>query len=194
MRYAILFVTLAAVGCGGATYTPTLDYLVDPALHVQKAPNKTDISLGLRPLESANPGLKSMSYTEDGVTLQQYPNAQWADAPRDVVMRALSDALSMTGHFHDVGNAADMATPDWTLTGTLRKYYEDRSGKSPQAVCEISLDVRADNGAKPVYSAILKNTVPMEGDTPAEFAKAMEKAVADVAQQAAQALAAKQAP
>lgn len=191
MRYAILLITLAAVGCGGATYTPTLTYLVDPVLDIQKAPAQSDVSLGLRPLESANPSLKNMSYADDGVTLQQYPNAQWADAPRDVVTRALIDALSMTQRFQDVGNAADMARPDWTLTGTLRKYYEDRSSGSPQAVCEISMDVRADNGAKPVYSAILKSTVPMDGDTPADLAKAMEKAVADLAQRTAKALAAK---
>ena len=83
---------------------------------------------------------------QEGARLGVYPNEEWAEQPGDMVTRAVSDAIMATGRFQDVGNAADMARPDLILTGELRKFHEERSDTSLQAVISLHLELREARG------------------------------------------------
>jgi ABC-type uncharacterized transport system auxiliary subunit len=185
MISALIF---AAVGCATKTYTPILQYMVNPAIEVDSAAI-TDRSLGVRPLESSRPSQRRMAYTSDGHTLHHYPSAEWADVPRDVVTQAIVDALVAGGRFADVGSATDMRRPDYILTGQLRAFHEDRSSGTPQAICSVRIEVRESGTGEALWANTLTARAALASSTPADLAAAMDDTVAEIVETAATALA-----
>jgi len=162
-------------------------FLLAPKLEIAPA-TPTPHTLGVRPLVSARPYTLNMLYAgEDGALLPR-ADVFWAEEPSATVSRALRDGLAQSGRFADVGDAADLSRPEYTLTGELRKFHEDRGRAAPVAVVEVRLELRQPRAAQQVWSATLQASAPLAGASAADLARAMEKATADVVAQVSAAI------
>ncbi len=174
----VLGLAVATAGCLGArSYTPTMDYVVEPAVDVSVA-DATTKTLGVRPLTPARPYTKpAMHYREEGQVLGRYDYDEWAELPGVVVTRALMSALVATGRFADVGPAIDVAAPDLILTGQLLRFDEVRTSAPAVALCEIRIEVRNTKDRSVVWADTVSASAPLEEEGPSALAKAMSKAV-----------------
>ncbi len=169
--------------------TPTRRYTIEPVIEVTRS-EATDRTLGIRPLEAARPYREAMVYLDQGRELGRRIREEWAERPEEVLTRAITDALAATGCFADAGNAAHMARPDYLLTGEVREFRENRTTTPWQGEIEVRLELREARGVKLVWAATLRATAPMEDESASGAARALARAVADVAAEAAQAMAA----
>jgi len=180
---------LLLAGCLTAgPITATHYYAIDPQLSVAQA-QPLDKTLGVRPFTVARPYGLAMAFLDTGHRIGYREHLEWAEKPEDMLTRAVTDAIIATGRFSDVGNAAEMARPDFMLTGHLRKFHENRTVAPAQAAIEIRLELREARGAKALWAATLTSEVPLEDDRAATLAAAMSEAAAQIAQHAATAIA-----
>ncbi len=192
---AILGVTALMLlsGClGPRQAAPVQRYAFTPEIVAPTVP-ETDYTLGLRPLVPALPYRLRMVYLEEQRRLGSLPLAEWAEQPAEAVTRALTDALAASGRFQDVGDAANMNRPDYILTGELRKFHENRTQEPWTAEIEVRLELRDATGTANPWSATLLETAAVDGADGAEaadFAAAMNKAIARLAGRTAKAIAA----
>ncbi|MDQ1257452.1 MAG: cholesterol transport system auxiliary component [Candidatus Hydrogenedentes bacterium] len=186
MRYGVLglMALLALGGCARVAYLPTARYILEPAPEVALV-QCSNLALGIRPLVPEQPYNQRVLYRADAYQVDYYANAQWAEMPRDVVTRAVTDALIATERFKDVGNAADMRMPDMVLTGQLRAFDENRTTDPWTAECEVRLELRKGLNRDSAWAATMKVSEPMDTNDLPGLAAAMSRAVARVAQQAA---------
>ncbi len=181
---------LVLAGCMTPRYIPTTWYAVDPVLNVEAAAPGSQ-SLAIRFLEAGRPYNEKMVFRQ-GVELVRYPSSEWADLPNRVATRALTEAVTRTGRFTDVGDAVDMPAPDLVLTGDLLRFEEVRTDDGVKAVCEIRIDVRSrTEAATAVYSGAMGCEAPLAGDGPAALAEAMGSALGEVVSKLANDLASK---
>ncbi len=191
-RSATVMLALAAAvvtGCAAPRYTPTLYYAVEPVIEVPQV-ETTGESLGMRPIQVDRPYRQRMMFRERGHVLHGYPNAEWAKSPNEAAARALLDALTETGRFDDVGNAADMPRPDYVLLGTLRKFEEDRTLEEVAAVVEGRLELRRGGDRSAVWTGVIRASHPLEEQGPNAYAEAMSVALGQWASEAAERIAA----
>ena len=149
-----------------------------------------NLSLGVRPLFSARPYGPPMVYLDANQQLGFRIRDEWAEPPASSVTRALTDALTATCRFVDVGNAADMARPDLILTGELRKFHENRTTSPSTADIEVRIELRFSRNPGAVWAETLEESIPLASDDAAGFAAAMNEAVGRLAVRAAEAIAA----
>lgn len=192
LKAATVLGIVAAAGCFGVrTYTPTMDYVVEPAVDVPAA-DSTPRTLGVRPLTPARPYTKTtMHYREEGQVLGQYEYDRWAELPGVVVTRTLMAALVATGRFADVGPAVDVAAPDLILTGQLLRFDEVRISNPIVALCEIRIEVRDTKDRNVIWADTVSASTPLKGEGPSALAEAMSKAVGRAISQAVTEIAAR---
>lgn len=185
---ALMLVTLVGAGCLTHSYQPMLRYTIDPVIEVSKA-EPTARTLGIRTIEADRPYTQKIRFRDPGHVLGQYSLREWAQSPRDVVTRAISDAIVATGRFKDVGDAAYLAQPDLILTGELRKFDEVRTTEPWTAECEVRLELRQSLGPNALWAATLSAQEPLKKKDLSSLAAAMSKAVARIAVEAAEEIA-----
>ena len=172
------------------TLTPNTD--VDPGTPAGK-------SLGIRPLVGAKPYRAEVAYTAEPNRLSYFQRAEWAELAPTVVNRALRDGIAGLGRFTDVGDAADMARPDYVLTGELRRFEADYTAESPRAVVEVSINIRETAGSGTLWEGLVSADAPLFEAQPGvkephsdamlvDVAKAMSAAITDLVQQVCAAL------
>jgi len=183
MRYAFLLAALLAAGCTTPSFTRPARYYLDIRPDAISAEPAGKV-LGIRTLQSARPYEQRVVYRMPDFTLGGDESVQWAELPRAAVTRALSDALAASGRFKDVGNAADIVLPDWTLTGEVRKFDENRAVEPWTADCEVRIELRDAQSGEPLWAGTLAASVPLERNEHAALPAAMSKAVATVVTQA----------
>jgi len=183
-----LAVTLT-MGCAAPRFTPTLYYSVEPVIEVSQV-ETTGESLGMRPIQVDRPYRQRMMFRERGHVLHGYPNAEWAKTPNEAATRALLDALTETGRFDDVGNAADMPRPDYVLLGNLRKFEEDRTLEEVAAVVEGRVELRRGGDRSAVWTGVIRASHPLAEPGPHAYAEAMSVALGQWASEAAERIAA----
>ena len=154
---------LAAVlpSCATRSYVATTRYVIEPVVDVAPSP-ATNLRLGIRAIEPAEPYKQKIKYRTEGLVLGEYANAEWAENARDVVTRALQDAIHKSNVFADVGDALDMGRPDLVLTGKLRRFEEDRTQEPAVVVCVVRLDVRKPVSGERVWGATVAVEEPVE--------------------------------
>jgi ABC-type uncharacterized transport system auxiliary subunit len=130
-------------------------------------------------------------YRDADSELGQYENVEWAELPRDAVVRALLDAVIATGRFADAGLATNMTQPNLILTGQLRKFDLDRTSKPWKAICEVRLELRETFGTALLYGETLTATQPLAENEIAALPPAMSAAVSQVIRKAATEIASK---
>ena len=189
MRPGILVLALLLTACATPRYTPPAKFRLDVAPTIAQA-QPGERTLGVRVLSAALPYKQKIVYRKSAYELATYENAEWAELPRDMVSRALTDALTATGRFKDVGDAADMALPELTLTGELRIFDEVRTTEPWTAVCEMRLEVRASEKPVAIWAATLRSSQPLEKNEVSALPAAMSRAVAEIASKAAEQIAA----
>jgi len=189
MRHGMIAAVLVAAGCvTSPTYTSPALYVLAPEVRVD-ALEPTEHTLGIRPLQAARPYKEAIVYRAPGHVLGQYESALWAELPSDVVTRALADALRATGLFRDVGNAADMNSPDLVLTGELRRLDEVQTTDPWTAHCELRLELREARGPGAVWADTLEAAEPLATNDVSALAEAMNRAVGRVLNEATGAIA-----
>ena len=193
MRRISVIALLIAAGCATPTYQPVTSFAVEPQIDVPQATPTVD-TLGVRPLEYGRPYRQPIAYRDKGFVLGAYDKFEWAELPRDIVTRTLIDAISATHAFQDVGLAALMARPNLLLTGQLRKFDLDKTADPWKANVEVSLSLRPALESNVVWSGVLTATAPLAKNDIAALPEAMSQAVANIATQAATAIAQAQLP
>ncbi|HUW62632.1 MAG TPA: ABC-type transport auxiliary lipoprotein family protein [Candidatus Bathyarchaeia archaeon] len=191
-RISIIALLIAA-GCATPAYQPVTSFAVEPEINVPAA-TPTNLTLGVRPLEYGRPYRQPVAYRDKGLVLGAYEKYEWAELPRDIVTRALIDAITATRAFQDAGLAALMARPNLLLTGQLRKFDLDRTGNTWNANVELSLSLRPALEPEAVWSDTLAASVPLAKNDVAALPEAMSQAVANIATQAATAIAGAKLP
>jgi ABC-type uncharacterized transport system auxiliary subunit len=193
-RWALL-VMVFVVGCDPlaprTNVVNTRYYSIAPMISVNTYPT-LPLALGVRQLDYARVYKERIVYRESPHEVKIYEHDEWTELPRDAVTRAVQDALAQTQRFRDVGDALDMRTPDLTLTGELRAFEEVRTEDPPYAYVEIRLSLRRTLGLRDhraLWSDVLSASVPLARDEVAGVAEAMSQAVAQVAADAATAMA-----
>jgi ABC-type uncharacterized transport system auxiliary subunit len=196
MKRWLMVVLVVAAGCDPLSprtdVVKTRYYSISPTVEVQTG-TSTAASIGLRPLEYARVYKQPIVYREATHEVKLYEYDEWTELPRDIVTRAIQDALTKTQRFADVGDAIVMRAPDYTLTGELRAFEEVRNDGNPRARVEVRLSLRQSlhgDGNSAVWSDILSAEVPLPQDNVAGVAEAMSEAVAQIAEAAATAIAA----
>lgn len=183
---------LAAVLCAGcltpSTLPPLRLHTLDPVLQVAEFP-ASGKTLGVRPMKAARPYESAMAVLNEQQLIQYRGLDTWAESPGEYVTRAITDALNRTRRFGDVGNAADMARPDLILTGEIRKFHENRGVSPSVAELEVRLDLREARSQGSVWGELITKRVPLDSDTPAAFAQAMEQTIALLAVESAESIA-----
>lgn len=202
MRNATLFTLLLFLpvtllpGClSPRTVLMESRYVVQPTVDVASVPTGED-SLGIRPLQVAQPYGVQLAYVDEDHRFGYRPNAEWTEAPGDILTRSLTDAFAACGRFTDVGNAADMRIPSLILTGEIRKFHEDRTQSPPVAVCEVRLELRNARVPGLVWAETLRADVPLADgkDSGAALAEAMSASVRQVLEAAVAAVVTATAP
>ena len=153
-----------------------------------------DLSLGVRPLFSARPYGLPMAYLDANQQLGFRIRDEWAEPPASSVTRALTDALTATNRFIDVGNASDMARPDLMLTGELRKFHENRTVSPSTADLEVRIELRFSRSPGAVWAETLEESIPLASDDASGFAAAMNDAIGRLVVRAANAIASVEPP
>jgi ABC-type uncharacterized transport system auxiliary subunit len=171
-----------------ATLQQQQQFLLNPQFEVPAASAVANVAVGVRPVVAARPYALSMLRTDADGALVPYTGATWAEPPADSLTRALRDALAHSGRFADVGDAAEMARPDYILTGALRRFDEDRASGAPQALIEARFELREARGPKHIWAETLTARAPITEEKPAAHAAAMEAALADLVTRAATAV------
>lgn len=182
---ALMACVLLCAGClSPKKLNPTLYYTLEPALDIPAA-GPTGLTLGVRPFSVARPYGSGMAYLDGAHRMGYRVMEEWAEMPREAVTRAVMDAVSATGRFADVGNAAEMALPDYMLTGEVRKFHEDRSKNPAAAVLEARFELRRPRVKDGVWGRTISVEKTLQNDSGAALAAAMSEAIADLARQLA---------
>lgn len=179
MRYGTILLALLLAGCMTPKYAKTTRYYLDIRPSAVTA-NANAKSLGIRPLLSARPYEQKVVYRLPDFTLGSDAAFEWAELPRAAVTRSIADALAASGRFKDVGNAADMALPDWTLTGEVRRFDEDRTHDVWSADCELRLELRDTQSGEAVWAGTLSASVALDRNEHAALPLAMSQSIATV--------------
>lgn len=184
MRYVLPCCLLLAAACATGTVAPLTRFVIDPSITVPRA-EASERTLAIRELEAGAPYRQPIVYRTEGHILNAYGLDEWSEPPDDMVTQAIKDAIVDSNRFADVGRPLDMVRPDLILTGTLRRFEEDRTVTPREAVVEVRLELRESLGKKNLWSATLTEREPFEGDTRSALAAAMSRAVSRIAEQAA---------
>lgn len=200
LRGVHVLIVMASAVWGTGCLTPGAvqiqpQYLVAPEPQVARVAPSV-VTLGVRPISAARPcqTLQMAWHRPDEARIAYHAEGQWAEMPAATVTRAIMDALSATGRFADVGNAAELTRPDWLLTGELRRFYELRTGEARMAEIELRLELRTARDKALLWAETLRAEAPMPTATPQSLADAMQTALASLAQKAAAAIASLPAP
>ena len=185
MRFLTVALSLLVIGCGASNYIPTSYYAVDPPINVEHAPT-IDAALGLRPLQAPRTYAKGIVAREANLEVVYLPHATWTDRPQDVLTRALTDALTSSSRFKDVGNASDMFAPDYILTGELRRFDILRNETPWAVICEARLELRHGQERDAVWQDTIQVRKTVEDAGIPAAAHAMSKAVGELASRVAQ--------
>lgn len=186
---AVAVMAVALSGCLSAgDVVLNRQFLVVPEITAAPA-QATPNTLGVRPLTAARPYTLTMLYADADGALLPYSDVFWAELPAETVTRALRDALAATGRFADVGDAAEMSRPRFLLTGELRSFHEDRSGTPHVARIEVRLELREARADGQVWSGTTTASAALDGEGASAYAKAITKALEDLAMNAANAIA-----
>jgi ABC-type uncharacterized transport system auxiliary subunit len=175
-------------GCATTQYTPTTRYRLDPVVDI-KAGTPGEGSLGIRALIAARPYKQAIVSQDAGYVLSYSSHEEWSELPSATITRTLTDALAATKRFKDVGDAVNLAAPDYILTGELRKFDLDRAESAWSAVCEVRLELRKGMTREPVWAETLTASEPLPKNEVTALPAAMSRAVGKVVTQAATAIA-----
>ena len=181
--FACSIIVLAA-GCAATRYTPVLQYSLTPVVQVRPA-EKTDRELAVRPLDAARPYRANIVVFHKPNVIESVDGKSWAEWPRDVVTRALYDAVTASGRFKDVGMAADLQLPDLMLTGEVRAFDLIAHEEPWIAVCEARLEVREVGTGKLRWAKTIRKQAPLAANDEAQLPYAMGEAVSQVVNEAA---------
>lgn len=173
---------LAPICLAGCLTTPTVEplryYTLTPELpSVSGVP--ADATLGIRPIVGARPYRVEMAYTASENQIAYFRRGEWAESPAVMLNRTLTDAIEATGIFRDVGDAANMARPDYILTGELRRFEADYTADTPQATVEASFAIRKAAGQEALWNGVLRASAPLS-HTVAAGKSANDDVLADV--------------
>jgi ABC-type uncharacterized transport system auxiliary subunit len=186
---AFLILTILLAGClTPAAIEPTRYYTVSPA-PVEPGDAASSKSLGIRPLIAAKPYKLEIAYRAETNRLAYFPQAEWAELPATMVIRAIADSIARNRLFADVGEATAMARPDFVFTGELRRFEADYTGDTPEFVLAISASIRATGSGEGLWQEQIEVRVPLndteeEGitsDTLTDIARAASEAVGQLA-------------
>jgi ABC-type uncharacterized transport system auxiliary subunit len=170
-------------GClGRGDFTPIRYYSVD-SLPVSVAPaaRSWPIPLGVRPFTAATRYRDRILYRLSAVEVGFYQYDRWVEPPEEMVTRVLIAALSTSGLFRQVVPVDVVQLPAWLLSGELIRFDEVRDAGGSRAECWVRVEVQQAHDERLLWTDVLKATEPLAAETPEALARAMSRAVQQVA-------------
>jgi ABC-type uncharacterized transport system auxiliary subunit len=116
--------------------------------------------------------------------------SQWAERPRDTVVRALMDGLVASERFADVGYASAMSVPNYVLTGELRRFDLDRTEEAWRAVCQVRIEVRGLRGERLLWADTVTESEALVTNDMSALPSAMAVAVTRLVERSVESIAA----
>ncbi|GMW02912.1 MAG: hypothetical protein AMXMBFR84_40480 [Candidatus Hydrogenedentota bacterium] len=182
-----LFITIAvavlSTGCLTRSYVPTARYALAPQPTVEPGVS-TGQSLAVRLLIAAQPYNQPIVYRTSDFEVGTFPYAEWAEPPREVVTRALMDALTASGRFSDVGYSLDQTRPNLILSGEVRRFDILRDEEPWKALCEVRLELRKAIEKELIWQDTLVATKDLTGNDVADAPAAMSSAISEIVNKA----------
>jgi len=145
--------------------------------------------LGVHTLAAASRYRERILWRQGTADANYHEYRRWVEPPAEMVTTALRRALEAARVAETVVDERLVRRPDFLLDGRLARFDELHGRDAWAAVCEIEIVLKqADNGSV-LAATRLTATHAAEARTTDAFVQAMNAAVADVAAQAAKAVA-----
>jgi ABC-type uncharacterized transport system auxiliary subunit len=190
----LLLGLLVTAGCLRTSPGLVVRYTLDPqpsgnpTVLADPAPTAPDV-LAVQTLGTAVPYRRHWVLRQNRFTLVQAPGHEWAEAPGEMVGRALIAELAAAGGFRNVGRAAERVQADWVVGGEITRFCLDQTQTPWQAVCELRLELRQTATAGGHWSGTLAAQAPLSENRLQAFPEAMNQAVVELLRQAVTVLA-----
>jgi len=186
---AILPLALAGCALWPRPLAPVHYYAIEPAATARPAPKPAQGVLAVHTLASASRYRERILWRQGTAAANYHEYRRWVEPPAEMVTTALRRALEAARVAETVVDERLVRRPDFLLDGRLARFDELHGRDAWAAVCEIEIVLKqADNGSV-LAATRLAATHAAEARTTDAFVQAMNAAVADVAAQAAKAVA-----
>ena len=126
---------------------------------------------------------RAMAYTDDGQKLNQYSYNYWLQQPGRILQNVLADYFRSTNAAPLVVTTNARITPDYLLTGEIRRFEHQKSPSN--AVIEVIFTLTRTRDGKILLLEKL-NAEEKCSSSPEAFASAMQKAVEKIIAQLAE--------
>ncbi|MGM0450731.1 MAG: ABC-type transport auxiliary lipoprotein family protein [Pseudomonadota bacterium] len=118
-----------------------------------------------------------------GQRLSAWSDIRWASPAPELWRDRLLDAFHNAGVFQRLGIPEDNLNADFKLTGHLRAFHVDRTEEPPRAVIQFDAQLIDLKARQVVATRRFDAAEPLDGDRPAELARAMGTATDRMAEQ-----------
>jgi len=190
--WTVLVVLAALGGCGlqRQALRPTRYYSIDtapPARGADAAAPAPGV-LAIRPLDAASRYRERIFFRADGRAAGYHEHDRWVEPPAEMATTALRRALEAGGVARIVADDRLVRRPDAVLDARLTRFDEVQGDEQWAAECEIELVLKRDDDSVLLATRLAASRPAKEKTTPA-FVDAMNGAMAELAANAARAVA-----
>lgn len=169
---------------------PVHYYSIDPpALKPRAGLARGQQVLSVRTLTADSRYRERIVVRKGGLAVGFHEYDRWVDAPAEMVTAVLRRTLEAAGVAGTVVDDRLVRRPDLTLDGRLTRFDEVHAEPAWTADCEVELVLKQADEGTVLLAARFAVSRPAKARTTAAVAEAMNAAVADVAAQAADAIA-----
>ncbi len=170
---------------------PVHYYTIDPPAVAAKAPGGPARGgvLAVRSLASASRYRERILYRKGGIEAAYHEHERWVEPPAEMVTAVLCRGLAAAGVAGAVVDDRLVRRPDLILDGRVLRFDEVHREPNWLAECEVELILKQAEEGTVLFAGRLAATCEAKGRTTSAFVAAMNAAVAQVAAQAADAIA-----
>ncbi len=177
-------------GClGRGEFVPVRYYSLDgPPSSLPQSRRTWDLTLGVRPFTAATRYGERMLYRRSEVEVGFYDYDRWVEPPAEMVTHTITEMVRAVGLFRQVVEVEHVQLSAWILSGELLRFDDVRDANPRRAECWLWVELVRARDEQLLWSQVIKASVPVGGESPAAFARAMRQAVQQVGHELIRAL------
>jgi ABC-type uncharacterized transport system auxiliary subunit len=196
---AVLLLVPLVTGCTilppSAPLKEVAYYIIDPALPTERQSSPPDLVLAVQPLSSAPRYEERILHRDANGAAGYHEYDRWIEPPAEMLTQAVIKTLRAAGVARTVVDGRLVRHPDLVLEGHVTRFDQSYADPGSQkAACELELVVKRNEDGRMLLSVTVDGDVDVEttdgtGLSNAEFARAMNAAVAMMLDRAVKAIA-----
>ncbi len=181
---AILAAALLLAGCISKNpYRENRYFSIDdPASEIAPSAEKVACALAILEFETSSRYGARMLERRPGNELVYKEYDRWVEEPAEMVTVAIHNIFVASQAFLYVGGSAAIRNADYCFTGFIRRFDEVADDTGRRAALSMQCVLTRVEGGAMVWGGNIAIEIPIEGEGPGAFAKAMSKAVSAAAQ------------